>query len=69
MTLNEWHHRPGGKWRVDWLGTSWRYRYAWIARAGEGHELGEAPFAWLARRRAIAAMDRMRAGNDDKGGR
>lgn len=71
MTLGTWHSRPGGKWVVVRLRhCGWWRRYTWVARGvNGGNEGNDAPFAWLARRRAIAALDRMRAGNTNEGGR
>lgn len=63
MTLNKWHNRPGGKWRI---GRKWSpsglARWYWDVRfPGNIYRCGYAPFAWLARARAIAALRRMRA--------
>ena len=59
MKLGTWHHRPGGKWRVEVWGV-WLCAYAWAAQVGDCYDDGYAPWAWLARRRAIAALRRMR---------
>jgi len=61
MILGEWHHRPGGKWRVDEVVKTGDWYYEWRAEAPNGTDVGYAPFAFLARHRAIAALRRMAA--------
>ena len=65
MQLNTWHKRPDGMWCVE-KGAG---RYYWDAVASdrllpyrlEDWRSGTSWFAWLARRRAIAALRKSRA--------
>ena len=79
-TLGEWHHRPGGEWRIDSVvfrmanGREHR-RYEWTAAPmdaeGRGtptdERRGVSRFAFLARRRAISALAKMRRDTDEGG--
>lgn len=61
-TLGEWRHRPGGKWIVERMTCfGWRSRWMWDVRGADGaFECGYTWCYWLARRRAIAALAKMR---------
>ena len=68
MKMGEWHHRRGAKWMVSelsiWSDTAkaWVRWYEWKANTARGGAVGYAPYAFLARRRAIAALAKMAGG-------
>lgn len=64
MKLGQWHHRRGGKWKVRAIiNPHMLDGYEWFVEFNNRTLSGYEPVAWLARRRAIAALKRLAAGN------